>query len=248
MAETRKRILDKGLESILEGHIEERLEAAAGIEAEVGRRIESKIEQKKKQKRSALLDSAYELFSTEGFSSTTIRDITRNAGVAKGTFYLYYNDKDAILRDLMRIHAARLLTGACAHLDEMRDKNSQVSIADKFIYIVDYIVDHVVADSSLLRLIAKNLSWGLFNPSEKENPVGTDAGDSDFDFEAYIASMLEADGVRLREPRLLIFTILQMVASTCYDALMYEQPVSLEEYKPYLNNCIRLLVEAAIIT
>ena len=288
MAETRKRKIEKSLESIIEERIEERLGNAAGIEAEVGRRIESKIEQKKKQKRSALLDSAYELFLTEGFSNTTIRDITRKAGVAKGTFYLYYDDKDAILAELMRIHAARLLTGACAHMEKVKNaassndgehgaaaiekktsalsagtgsmsvaentskhraNSNSMSVADKFIYIIDYIVDHVAADPALLKLVSKNLSWGLFNHTEKSSFIAPDASGSEsgLDFESYIANMLEADGVRLREPRLLIFTLLQMTASTCYDALLYEEPVSLEEYKPYLNNCIRLLVENAII-
>ena len=293
LAEKKRQNKERRLEELLGERIEERLdtaaEAAAVIEAEVGRRIESKIEQKKKQKRSALLNSAYKLFSTNGFSDTTIRDITRNAGVAKGTFYLYYEDKEDILRELMRIHAARLLTGACAHMEKVksaassnggehagaaaieqrtsaqgagtgsmsvedktsnhRSNSNSMSIADKFIYIIDYIVDHVVADPALLKLVSKNLSWGLFNPTERGSFIDPDAPGSEtgLDFESYIANMLEADGVRLREPRLLIFTLLQMVASTCYDALLYEEPVSLEEYKPYLNNCIRLLVEDAII-
>ena len=49
--------------------------------------------QNKLKKRTALLDSAYELFTTMGFNHTTIRDIASKAGVAKGTFYLYFKDK-----------------------------------------------------------------------------------------------------------------------------------------------------------
>ena len=64
-----------------------------------------KAYQNKLKKRAALLDSAYELFSTKGIAKTTIREIADNAGVAKGTFYLYYTDKSDILDALVSAKA-----------------------------------------------------------------------------------------------------------------------------------------------
>ena len=218
------------------------------VEAEVGRRLEGKIERKKKQKRTALLDSAYELFTTVGFFNTTIRDITRKAGVAKGTFYLYYPDKEAILNELVRTKAARILTDACSHMeDSFSPKMGSMSVADKFIFIIDYMIDRAAEDASLLKLIEKNLTWGMFTSTEKEGHSLLSSDEDSMDFESYIMSMLETDGVKLRESKLLIFTLLELVSSTCFDVLMYNEPVSLDEYKPYLNGCIRNLVEAAII-
>ena len=46
-----------------------------------------KVEQNKMLKKEALLESAYELFTTLGFHKTSISDIASGAGVAKGTFY-----------------------------------------------------------------------------------------------------------------------------------------------------------------
>ena len=37
--------------------------------------------------------TAFELFTTKGLTKTTISDIVDQAGVAKGTFYLYFKDK-----------------------------------------------------------------------------------------------------------------------------------------------------------
>lgn len=48
---------------------------------------------KKKQKKESLLNTAFELFLTKGLAKTTISDIVEKAGVAKGTFYLYFKDK-----------------------------------------------------------------------------------------------------------------------------------------------------------
>ena len=49
-----------------------------------------KIDNNKQMKRESLLDSAFSLFINNGFSKTSISDIVNNAGVAKGTFYLYF--------------------------------------------------------------------------------------------------------------------------------------------------------------
>jgi hypothetical protein len=59
--------------------------------------------------------------------------------------------------------------------------------------------------------------------------------------------MLEADNVKIREPRLLIFTLLELVSSTCYDVILYSEPMPLDEFKPHLNRTIRLLVNDAIV-
>ena len=51
----------------------------------------SKIEEKKQLKKESLMASAYNLFIKKGINDTSISDIANDAGVAKGTFYLYFN-------------------------------------------------------------------------------------------------------------------------------------------------------------
>jgi AcrR family transcriptional regulator len=46
------------------------------------------------------MDAGERTFVRNGFASTTIEDITQKAGVAKGTFYLYFDSKEAILESL----------------------------------------------------------------------------------------------------------------------------------------------------
>ncbi|MEQ8861705.1 MAG: TetR/AcrR family transcriptional regulator [Pseudomonadales bacterium] len=55
---------------------------------------------KRERTRSALLDSAISVFASKGFEATRITDITEHAGVANGTFYNYYRDKQEILNDV----------------------------------------------------------------------------------------------------------------------------------------------------
>ncbi len=54
------------------------------------------------KRRQNLLDAARELFSAKGYHATTVDDITRGAGVAKGTFYLYFSEKREIYHEVIR--------------------------------------------------------------------------------------------------------------------------------------------------
>ena len=67
------------------------------------------------------------------------------------------------------------------------------------------------------------------------------------DFSDYIHKMLEADNVQIKDLDLLLFTLLELVSSVLYDLMLYEQPLPLKDFKPYLNHCIRLLVNDAVL-
>lgn len=61
--------------------------------------------------RQKLLDAAEALFGRNGFHSTGVTDITRRAGVAQGTFYLYFETKEQVFTELVR-HLSRSLRRA----------------------------------------------------------------------------------------------------------------------------------------
>ncbi|HBN08221.1 MAG TPA: hypothetical protein DD435_06125 [Cyanobacteria bacterium UBA8530] len=50
-----------------------------------------------KQRRESLVQAAIALFREKGLHATRVDDIVRKAGVAKGTFYLYFQSKDDVL-------------------------------------------------------------------------------------------------------------------------------------------------------
>ncbi|MBQ2466370.1 MAG: TetR/AcrR family transcriptional regulator, partial [Lachnospiraceae bacterium] len=49
----------------------------------------SNLDFNKSQKKISLLNTAFELFTTKGVNETSIAEIAKAAGIAKGTFYLY---------------------------------------------------------------------------------------------------------------------------------------------------------------
>src|SRR5947208_9373217 len=48
-------------------------------------------------RREQLLDAALTVFSAEGYSAAKVSDIVGRAGVAQGTFYLYFRSKQEVV-------------------------------------------------------------------------------------------------------------------------------------------------------
>ena len=55
----------------------------------------------KTERHADLLQAAKEVFAKKGFHDTAVSDIAERAGVAKGTFYLYFDDKESIFMALI---------------------------------------------------------------------------------------------------------------------------------------------------
>ena len=81
-----------------------------------GERAPGRREQTKQANRTAILDAAREVFGDIGFGAASVRDVVRRSGLAAGTFYNYFPDKESVLAALledsaaearMRVHAAR---------------------------------------------------------------------------------------------------------------------------------------------
>ena len=53
-------------------------------------------------RREAILAAALDEFSLRGFEATRLDDVARRAGIAKGTIYLYFRDKESLFQELVR--------------------------------------------------------------------------------------------------------------------------------------------------
>lgn len=57
---------------------------------------------RRNERRTAILSAALEEFAARGFEATRLDDVARRAGVAKGTIYLYFRDKQSLFQELVR--------------------------------------------------------------------------------------------------------------------------------------------------
>ena len=65
----------------------------------------------KTERRAQILSRARDAFAKRGYHATKIEDIVEAAGIARGTFYLYFDDKRAVFSDLVDRFLARLHLG-----------------------------------------------------------------------------------------------------------------------------------------
>lgn len=197
-----------------------------------------KLEEKKQKKTKKLFHAALELFTTKGFHETSISDITRKAGLAKGTFYLYFKDKYDIRNHLISIESSRLFSQADAALQE-----TDIAIfEDKIIFIIDYILNLLDKDRQLMTFIAKNLGWGVFK-SALIHPKT----EYTLDFYNVYVRMIEDSPHEFRNSEVLLFMLIELVGSTCHSIILYNEPMDIETYKPYLYKAVKDIIRGQII-
>lgn len=189
----------------------------------------SKIDENKQMKREALLDAAFRLFTGKGIHKTSISDIVENAGVAKGTFYLYFKDKYDIRNKLIAHKSSEVFKKA----DDALKQTDITELEEKIIFLIDHIINQFMEDKMLLSLISKNLIWGLF-----KNTLMEAGGDDEVDFYDIYHSVFDDDS-RYENPEVMVFMIIELVGSTCYSSILYHEPVGIGELKPYLFSAVR---------
>ena len=91
------------------------------IDQMVGKREQGKVERKER-----LYEAALSLFRGQGYEMTTVDQITRQAGLAKGTFFNYFPTKDSVLRymgarEVGRLGAATLsINGTASSIGKLK--------------------------------------------------------------------------------------------------------------------------------
>ena len=194
-----------------------------------------KIEENKKKKRDAISDSAFTLFIDNGVKNTSIADIMKKAGLAKGTFYLYFKDKYEVRDYLVRKKAAQVFDHA---IDALK-KSDVTEFDDKIIYIVDNILDQLNDNKILLKFISKNLSWGILRNSIEN--ISVNDGESAAD---YIEQLAKSSNKQIRNLEMLLFMIAELVNATAHSVILYKQPVELPELKKELYPLIITMIHS----
>ena len=199
-----------------------------------------KVDENKQQKSDALYRSAYDLFIEQGIEKTSISDIAKYAGVAKGTFYLYFTDKYELRDRLIAKITGNLFLAAWQALESSHTPQFEARI----IFIVDYILERMKENKPMLRFISKNLSWGIFKQailqSNDEEEINVK--------ELYRNHLLENPVVKLRDPETMMFLIIELASSTSYSTILENDPMPFEDLKPYLNASIRAIIKNHVIS
>ncbi len=180
-----------------------------------------------------LYDAAYELFTSKGVHETVVDEIVKQAGVAKGTFYLYFKDKYDLVDRLIVRKASRVLGGAMDALAATRE-TEHLNFEQRVVFFVDYLVGFFRGDTPFLELIFKNLSLGLcermFNCTEMQSAR-----------DAFTANFMLNGGTSENAGKRL-YLIICMVSVVCYNSIVIKIPYGFEEIKPELYRSVQRIL------
>lgn len=194
-------------------------------------------EDNKQQKEQRLLETAFQLFTQKGIKETSIQEIVDNAKVAKGTFYLYFKDKYEIRDVLIAKKSQKLFSDAVEKLRQ----NYISNFSDQIIFVINYIIDELAKNPLLLKFISKNLSWGVYSKAVKKI-CESEEYKEDGIYTLFMKGISE-NHITMKNPDVTLFMIIELVSSTCFHSILYGEPLPIEEYKPYLYEVIRNLIE-----
>lgn len=191
-----------------------------------------KITKKKNEKYTKILDTALGLFEKNGTHLVSIDEIVKGAGVAKGTFYLYFKDRYDLISTLIIEKASKYMS----LLSDEYEPRDFGDVSTSVRHYIEYLSDFLQKNKTLCILIEKNLNTCVNAVAQtKEGPIK----------ELYekIFSELINCGVAEAEARAKLYLYIELIVSSCCNAIIRETPYTIEELKPHLCQ----IIESSIV-
>lgn len=102
-------------------------------------------------KRERILRAATKVFAKNGFYATRVSEIAKEAGVADGTIYLYFENKDDVLISIFQDRIGKLLT----ILREIAAR--EVSVEERIVAVIEMQLGLLEAQRDLAEVVTVNL-------------------------------------------------------------------------------------------
>ena len=103
----------------------------------------------REQRRKQILETALEVFSEKGYHGTSISDLVKAAGVARGTFYLYFDSKHKVFDELLE----DLLSTFRQSIVGVKPAPGMPPLQDQLVGVVARVLTTAQANQALTRII-----------------------------------------------------------------------------------------------
>ena len=181
-------------------------------------------------RRQELMDAAVRVFAEKGIARTTVSDITEAAGVAKGTFYLYFTSKEQLLGALKERFVDEIMAHATAHYERV-GREDWWALADSVIEsFTDFMLDRKEMIHVLIQEGVAPESSALF--AECEQKV-------DAMFAAGIQAGIEAGVFRTSDPELIGRFIHHAFDGTLTHGILYGPPIDRDRFVTAAKELVR---------
>ena len=123
--------------------------------------------------RGRIISAAWKLFYEQGYDGTTVEDIVFESGTSKGSFYHYFDGKDALMGTLAYVFDEKY-EDLMPTLDPEKGAIETLAYINHELYVM---IESSVSIDLLTRLLSTQLlARGLLPLAEKDRPSGCGAG------------------------------------------------------------------------
>jgi AcrR family transcriptional regulator len=171
--------------------------------------------------RDMIEECAIGLFQSKGVEKTSINEIVKKAGIAKGTFYLYFRDKDDLVDSVISRYTREFLDQVIIPFQNV----------PKIIILSDAIINYYSQNRMLLIELRKNLQSGKPYPSTRQTIQGFS--------EIILTYLNQYEDYKIDNWELYTKVVLGLILDVCYKALIEEKFSSLQEAKNMLSDLLK---------
>lgn len=181
---------------------------------------------KKLEKKMKIIDTAFSLFRQYSVNETAIDDIVKAAGIARGTFYLYFKDKSDLLEQIILYKSTDYMKTVLQNAfseSEMTD----MDFYERVRFFLNCFIDFLIENKEVLPVMQKNISSCI-----KNIPEFFDSEISEL-YNSLISQMVEL-GYTHENAHITAFIVIDMTGSVCSDAILHYKPYPIEKIRNFV--------------
>ncbi len=178
---------------------------------------------KKLEKKMKIIDTAFSLFREHSVNATAVDDIVKAAGIARGTFYLYFKDKSDLLEQIILYKSTEymktvLKTTLSEPLIEDSDFFERVRV------FLNCFIDFLIRNKEILPVMSKNMSSCLkFLPEFYDSEIA--------DMYNSLIEYMTRLGYTPENAHITTLIVVDMTSNVCSDAIMHGKPYPIEQIR-----------------
>jgi AcrR family transcriptional regulator len=198
------------------------------------RRRRAVSDEDKSQRRDEIMAAAKEVFARQGFHDTTIADIAKQAGLAYGSIYWYFDSKNELFHALMAVEEAALRNHVAAALAQLSKVGVPAANAVEEVPLrtaVQATLEFFEADKATVKLLLRE-AYALGDRFEKH--LGGIYERFIDDIETFIVAAQERGQMVAAPPRMAAYTLAALVGQLAHRRLNTDDDVTAAEVADFV--------------
>jgi TetR/AcrR family transcriptional regulator of autoinduction and epiphytic fitness len=182
--------------------------------------VRSITEEEKQERREMILEAARKRFQRFGYSKTTMDEIASDAGISKGTIYLYFENKEDIFNELLASEALEMERYLYRKVKDETSVLLQLEMI--FSCALDYLEKHPFLDNILSRdvdMVSPRIIKYVFSVEERYVSVVED----------YVRRGIDKGEIKPFNPRITAYILYKIFEAFSYGSTLKEEKFNKED-------------------